>query len=370
MRSNPESLKTLFQSSLLTSEQGHIIIDVRLGKGYYECCEGFKQEEYTRKIRSGIMDMKILWTLPSRELDQIIVERLIELAKHDTDMAERVKKSFESMKREDMDETNLLRGQIERTQKRINRLDFLLENPDIALDVETAKKYANDLAELRPKLARLLKKQNARPDLDPGETIANFYFVLSHLPTEFHKQSTDVQQQIMSRLVKHVSITNISPHFFHLYIIWQDGVAMKPDVALLWRGKAVMDNEGWSEEEEMILRTSWPKGNQREIMRLLPTRTWTCIRQHANAIGVVRSKELKSGRKKVNMYQETMSYTDLEAAMQYVANGETKDTAYMCEIVNELAEMTRRGQIRAYWPIPIDIVGYSSFTSGEEGCST
>jgi len=370
MRSNPESPKTLFQSSLLTSEQGHVTIDIGLNKGYYECCEGFKEEGYTRRLRSGLMDMKILWTMPSRELDQIIVDRLCELARHDTDMADRVKKSFEDMKGEDMDEAKLLRGQIERTQRRIDRLDFLLENPDIPLDVETAGKYAKELAELRPKLARLLKKQNTMPTLDPAETIANFYFVLSHLPTEFHKQSGDVQQQMMSRLVKHISINNVSPHFFHLYIIWQDGVAMKPDVALLWRGKAVMDNEGWSGEEEAALRAYWPKGDQLEIMRLLPMRSWTSIRQHANAIGIVRSKELKSGRKKVNLYWETVSYKDLEAAMQYAANGEAKDAAYVCGMVNGLAEATPRGQISAYWPMPVDIVGFSGFERGEEGCST
>src|SRR5260370_3845907 len=72
MRSNPESPKTLFQSSLLTSEQGHVTIDIRLNKGYYECCEGFKQEEYTRRLRSGLMDMKILWTRPSRALDHMM----------------------------------------------------------------------------------------------------------------------------------------------------------------------------------------------------------------------------------------------------------------------------------------------------------
>jgi len=370
MRSDPQGPKNLFQSSLLTSEQGHVTIDIRLNKGYYECCEGFKQEEYTRKLRSGLMDMKILWAIPSRELDRIIVERLCELAKHDTDMAERVRKSFESMKGEDINEVDLLRGQIERTQQQINRLDFLLENPAIPLDVETAQKYAKDLAELRPKLARLLIKQNTKPDLDPAETIANFYFVLSHLPTEFRKQSSDVQRQMMSKLVKQIDINNVSLHFFSLFMLWQDGIARRPDVALLWRGKAVMDNEGWSEEENAILRAQWARGNQLEIMRFLPLRTWTSIRQHANALGVVRSKELKSGRKKVNVYHETISYKDLEAVMQYAVSGEEEDKAYLGEIVNELAEMTPRGQIRTYWPLPVEIVGFGGFVSDEGASST
>jgi len=370
MRSDPQGPKCLFHSGLITSKQGHITTDIRLSKGYYECCQGFKQEGYTRKLRSGLMEMKILWTLPSRVLDSIIVERLIELAKHDTDMAERVRKSFESMRSEDINEADLLQGQIVRTEAQIDRLDFLLTNPAIPLDVETAQAYAKDLAELRPKLARLLKKQNTTPELDPGKTIANFYFVLSHLPTEFHKQGNDVQQQMMGRLVKQIDINNVSPHVFSLFIIWQDGVAKRPDVALLWRGDAVRDSEGWSEEENAILCACWPLSNQLEVMRLFPQRTYTSLRQHANILGVVRAKEIESGRKKVNMYQETISYKDLEAAMQYAANGGEEDTTYICEIVNELAEMTPRGQLRPYWPLPVEIVGFSSFVSDGEGLST
>lgn len=282
-------------------------------------------------------------------------------------MADRVKAVYESQKGQEMDEAKLLRGQIERTQQKITRLDFLLTNPNIPLDEVTARQYATDLAELRPKLARLVKKQQSNPEIDPEETITNFYFVLSHMPTEFRKQHIDVQRQMIGRLVKQVTLNNISPHLFRLYIVWQDGVATRPDVALLWRGKAVMDNEGWSEEEEGIIRAHWPHGGQLDVMRLLPLRTWTSIRQHANARGIVRSKELKGGRRKVNPYYETISYADLEAAMIYAVNEE--DRVYMCEKVNELAEQTPRGYISTYLPLPVDIVGFSSFTSDEAGSS-
>src|SRR5581483_11404641 len=281
----------------------------------------------------------------SRELDRIIVERLIELAKHDTDMAERVRKSFENMNAEAVSETDLLQGQIARTQQRIDRLDFLLTTPAIPLDVKTAQIYAQDLAELRPKLARLLKKQNTTPELDPGKTIANFYFILSHLPTEFHKQELDVQQQMMSRLVKHIEISNISPHLFSLFIIWQDGITKRPDVALLWRGDAVREVEGWSEEEDALLCACWPLSNQVEVMRLFPKRTYTSLRQHANTLDVVRAKTLKAGRKKINMYEETISFADLEAAMQYASEGGDEAVTYICEIINELAAITPRGQL-------------------------
>ncbi len=360
-RSEPQGPRTLFQGNLLTSDQGHISADIRENKGYYECFEGLQQEGYMRKLRSGLLDAKILWVLPARSFDQLIADRLCDLARHDSDIAERVKAAYEGQKGPEINETKLLQGQIERTQQQIQRLDFLLKNPNIPLDEETAKGYAKDLAELRPKLTRLIKKQQAKQEIDPGETITNFYFVLSHLPTEFKKQSIDLQRQIMSKLVKQVVVNNISPHLFRLYVVWQDGVATRPDVALLWRGKAVLDDEGWKEEEDTSIRSHFATAPQPDIMRLLPTHTWTSIRQHANDLGIIRSKELKGGRKKVNSYYETTSYADFETAMKYAENGE--DKAYMCEKVNELAEKTPRGQISPYWPLPVEIVSFSSFVS-------
>jgi len=239
---------------------------------------------------------------------------------------------------------------------------------------------------LRPKLARLLKQQQAKPDIDPEETIANFYFVLSHLTTEFYKQSPAVQRQMMSKLVKRVMVNNLSPHLYYLYIIWQDGVATRPDVALLWRCMPLPDSVGWSEEDKAIVRAHWPKGQQREVMKLLPVRTWTSIKRLANAMGVHRLRAFTGGTQKVNPYHETMTYKDLETAMQFAQADSFQDetallfygsleaatqyneeegNAYICEIVNELAATTRRGKLSAYWPWSVEVVGFSSFTKDE-----
>jgi hypothetical protein len=105
---------------------------------------------------------------------------------------------------------------------------------------------------------------------------------------------------------------------------------------------------------------------------------------------VHRSKELKSGRKKVNPYHKTITYTDLLSAMQFAQAGDIQDdqamlfygsveeatrydeeegNAYICELINEFAEKTSRGRISAYWPWPVEVVGFSSLTSDEEASS-
>src|SRR6266567_1081064 len=386
MRCSPQGSGLLFPSSIITSAQGHVSTSVKDGKGCYFCLQGSEQEGYIRKTRIGVMSTKILWVLPGHELDNIIVYRLFELAEQDKDMADRVKSIFDSMKGQQEDEAKLLKQQIEKTRRQIERYDFLLTDTSVPLDKETAKIYAANLADLRPKLARLLKKQQAKPNIDPEETIANFYFVLSHLTTEFYKQSSDVQRQMMSKLVKRVIVNNLSPHLFYLYIIWQDGVATRPDVALLWRGMPLPVTEGWSEEDNAIVCANWPQGQQLEVMKLLPMRTWTSIKLQANTMGVHRVRAFTGGSQKVNPYHATMTYKDLETAMQFAQADSLQDeiallfygsldaatqyneeegNAYICEIVNELAATTRRGKLSAYWPWSVEVVGFSSFTKDD-----
>ncbi len=366
MRRNPQGAEALLHG-ILTSDQGHVsVLPQARGERYtydYQCHKGLQQEGYALKTRLSLTKAEQWWALPSHELDRIVFDRLCDLAEHDHDMADRVRAFFEGLKGQEMDETTLLNNQIKQTQDRINRLDFLLTTPGIPLDETTAARYAVELAELNQQLPRLLKKQQVQPAIDPGETIANFYFVLSHLPTEFQKQSLDVQKQMMGKLIKQATVNNISPHLFRLYIVWHDGIATRPDAALLWRGIGRKDLKGWRDEEDAIIRALYPEGSQLELMRALPPRSWIIIRERAAVLQVPREVE-HAGKKKVNAYHATVSYADLEAAVQFTDNGE--DEAYMRARVNGLAESTTKGEINAYWPLPVEIVGFCDFISNRE----
>lgn len=136
---------------------------------------------------------------------------------------------------------------------------------------------------------------------------------------------------MMVRLIKECKVNHISPHLFHLYIVWEDVIATRPDVALLWRGIARRDLKGWSAEEDNLIRLLYPRNTQLEIMESLPQRSLVLIRDHAVSLGVRRETE-KFGREKVNTYHRTVSFADLQAAMQYADDGE--DKAYVCDIVN------------------------------------
>ena len=359
MRRNPQGADALLHG-ILTSDQGHVSVAPVEEEYVYHCHKGLKQEGYSRKTMSGLVTNDQWWALNSRSLDQIVFQRLCELAEHDNQLAYRVKAFFESKKGSAMDESKLLSRQIKQMQERIARLDFLLKTPEIPLDVTTAIAYAQELADLNVQLPKLLRKQQASPAIDPAETITNFYYVLSHLQTEFEKQSISDRKQMMVRLVKECKVNHISPHLFYLYIVWEDGIATRPDVALLWRGIARRDLNGWTAEEDDLIRLLYPKNTQLEILEALPGRSFVLIRDRAAFLGVRRETE-SFGREKVNVYHRTVSYADLQAAMQY-ANG-LEDKTYICGIVNSLAQNTTKGELSPYWPIPVDIVGFSSIVN-------
>lgn len=382
MRSNPEGphgiLHTLIAEGRVTSNQGHMGVhtDTKRGNHEYKCNRELQEEGYGKTIKH-LNKSAVVWNLPM-DLDRVILDRLYALSQQDPDMAERVKTIFDSLKGQEINTSTLLQQQAEETAKRITRLDFLLTTPTIPLDEETAIKYAAELAELRPKLARINQKIQAQPDIDPEATITNFYFVLANLSTEFEKQGIDVQKQMMSKLIEQVRINNISPHLFHLYIEWKDGIATRPDVALLWRGRSVKTTE-WTDEEDAALRMYWPEGSELEIMRHLPKRSRNVMIHRASTLQVARLRD--SGREKAK-YDSSMTFLDLEAARQYAEASKDENTdlslgpipehleemqAYLCEKVNELATATKRGKVSAYWPLPVDIVSFCPIVTDEGG---
>lgn len=60
-----------------------------------------------------------------------------------------------------------------------------------------------------------------------------------------------------------------------------------------------------------------------------------------------------------------MSYGDLEAVVQLVQTEEEKNR--MRQIVNELAKKTLRGNLTAYWWLPLDSVSFSGIDEVSTG---
>jgi hypothetical protein len=64
------------------------------------------------------------------------------------------------------------------------------------------------------------------------------------------------------------------------------------------------------------------------------------------------------------MYHRTVSYGDLEAVAQLVQTEEEKNR--IRQIANELAKETMRGNLAAYWWLPLDSISYTGLDAALE----
>ena len=312
---------------------------------HYTCHEGLSMEGWELKNRIGIMKQRKLWSVSCQELDRIILERLFDLVRHDSDMVERIKAFWESRKTEEVDEAHVLKQQIKKAQDQIAHLDKLLTNPARPLSKTTEARYLTMLDDAEADLARLQRKQAEWQEVEePQSIIPNFYYVLAHLPTEYKKLSVEGQKRMMRIVAKEVKLDMLSPHLFRLYIVWENGIAVRPDVALVWRGVTPNICEEWSEEEDNMMRRYYPERAQIELMRAFPRRAWYRICDRAQVLNLRRSLP-HQGRARVNGYHRTMRYDDLEAVANLGESREEKER--LCQIANELAQQTMRGSLTA-----------------------
>ncbi len=167
----------------------------------------------------------------------------------------------------------------------------------------------------------------------------------AHLPTEYKKLSVEGQKKMMRIVAKEVQLDLLSPHLFRLYIVWENGIAIRPDVALLWRGVTPNIGEEWTEAEDNLLRRYYPDKSQIQLMKTFPHRAWYRICDRAQVLNLRRNLP-RQGRARVNVYHRTMRYDDLEVVANLGESGKEKEC--LCQIANELAQQTMRGSLSTY----------------------
>ncbi|BCL81112.1 recombinase family protein [Ktedonobacteria bacterium brp13] len=322
-------------------------------KSRYACYQGATNYGSNR---IGIIQTKAAWSVSCKELDEIVLNRLCDLAQHDSEISDRIKSFWESQKTDLIGESQLLKTQIEKAEAHIKHLDNLLTNPARPLSKQTEARYITQLAEAEFALENLSKKQKAQGEKeDPERVIPNFYYVLSHLPVEYKKLGSEHQKKMIRKVIKEIKLNIVSNHLLLLHIEWENGIAIRPDVALIWRGAMPNTNEAWTPEEDALLLSIYSTGSQIELMRAFPRFSWYRIYDRAKAHGIRRTLP-RQGRALINVYHRTMTYQDLESVANLVDEPEQKER--MQEIANELAKSTLRGELSSHWWLPLDEISY------------
>jgi len=90
---------------------------------------------------------------------------------------------------------------------------------------------------------------------------------------------------MVDTFVKGVMLTSLSPRFYKITIHWYD-----PEWGIEERVcfKGGNPSLHWKQEEDNILLTHYPSATREELMRLLPTRSYTAMKSRASTLRVKR----------------------------------------------------------------------------------
>jgi len=342
---------------MLKSDNGAVsyLSHKRDNRPRYAC---YKGDGWANK--TGIMHQQKMWSIPCRELDEIIIQRLCDLAQYDVDMADRIKAAWERRKSDSQDEAQSLKIQIERADAQIVRLDKLLTDPAVPLSPDTERRYLSKLQEAETHRAQLRAKQ-ARQQQDLVDVIPNFHFVLSHLVMEYKSLSLEGQKRLARQVIQEIKLNIISPHVLLLHVTWQTGIAACPDVALIWRGSSSNVAEDWTDEEDEIVRRLYPKSSQLEIMEAFPNRAWSRICNRGHDLGIKRQVR-HAGPHRFNRFHRTLCFNDLDAIAHLVDGEEER----LRDVVDRLARHTERGELTAHWWLSLEQVSLAESTGDED----
>jgi hypothetical protein len=289
--------------------------------------------------------------VPCEELDYLVVNRLAEIAGRDGEMVRRIQEYWRRRKSEAMNSRALLDAQIGAAQAQMRRIDQLVLSPQIS--AETEARYLGMLHEVEGELKRLQqKRQQEQVHHDPAESISEFYAILGQVDSHFYQLGAEQQKAVLRQVISSIHLHRVSLHLFLLSVQWHNGIATRPDVALLWRGyKSSGANGLWSAEEDEVIRRIYPEGSQLDFLRALPERPSGSLRDRAKALGI-RRRAKRQGPRKVHPFAQTLTYNDLEKAAELVDS--EGDKAYMRHLANRLALDAHGRRLACFWFIPTD----------------
>ncbi len=334
----------------------------RTVRPFYGCNRNMEGENgRTLRGKMGIIQAERIWSVSCEELDHIVIKRLCELAQYDGDMSDRFEAFWNQRTSAKINEVQVLSEQIERADAQIRRLDKLLTDPASPLSDDAERRYIEALHEAEADRERLLKKQREQDhQRNPVDVIPTFYHVLSHLPVEYKRLTPEGQKRMARQVIQDIRLNMISTHLFLLRITWQTGIAVCPDVALVWRGKGARIGYDWTPEEDAVITSLYPSQPQAVIMQALPRRAWQSIHEHASKLGITR--ERKSSGRGSQIYNNTMSWDDVDAVSRL--SGDPHVQNRLRQIANDLATQTVRGGLSVHWLLPLEAVSYTGASSG------
>lgn len=325
---------------------------------YYYARPKHKSEDTEVSLRDW--DDTTLWTLPTKQFDRPIVERLADLAEHDKELADRVEKYYGELVENRVSEKNAIEGDITRLEALIARYDKLLTAPATPLSKAQESRYLKSQAaaevDLDEAKAALLRHERS----EPNQFIPAFYRILGQAPGEFWDLDQDHQRRMMTLLVDDIQVENISPHLYRLRLKWKDPVAQHWDGALIYKcvaRKGTLSNNGWNDADDAIMHQLYERGDRIELSKALPNKSYKSMKGRAVYLGIKRDTYMRTN---TSIMDDGLCFDDWRKACDVLeADIDSEEGAKILDMLNYYARTTPRKHLSFWWLLPVvDINGF------------
>ncbi len=319
------------------------------GKDYYYCHA--KRIVREGEVALSTWDSNVLWTLRVSSFDRAIVDRLTALAEHDKELARRVEDYYATLTKDHAHEKESIEGDIRKLTAAIGRLDQLLTKPAAPLSPAQEARYLTRQQEHEQELQRAEQALKRYETAEPHQFIPAFYRILGEAPGDFWRLDIDRQRRLLRLLIEDIYIENLSPHLFRLRLKWKDPVAPQWDGALLFRHNALRGSligDEWTPDEERILRDQYPTAPKLELLKALPLKSGNCIKSHAAAFGLKRTRQSNC------IVSRALCYQDWAQACQALgADIDGSEGRVILEQLNYYMQTTDKEGLALWWLLPV-----------------
>ncbi len=165
------------------------------------------------------------------------------------------------------------------------RIVILRRNLNLDADEATLNAWAKELKEKVKELARLEAKQKAIAASQ--ESQEETQELLLQVPEHWNKMKFEKKQRAVGLMIDTVSLIEESQHFLTVTIAWKLPF-ISEETFYIWRIDGTRHK--WTDEEEMILREHYLQTPVRDMLELLPRRSWRSIKMKAIGMALQRNR--------------------------------------------------------------------------------
>lgn len=128
----------------------------------------------------------------------------------------------------------------------------------------------------------------------------------------WHSWSLEEKQSFIHVVTRFIVLEEIAAGWLRVSIQWSAILVDRVEECYIWRTSGTL----WTQEEAAILKAHYPTATRVELLRLLPTRSWTAISRKASLLSKIAPLRRLAASDPL-LFGDTTSLTDLEVIAQY-----------------------------------------------------